>query len=163
MSSGGRLCGSENTATGRPCKNHRESCPVPAHRHPSAIAAVAKRPGLAEVIADGGSPATAGEDSAEQRGVPPRATSASAQIPDDLFGLIDRTAHRFDLSAQQIAHDYLLHKGLFGLARQYPPRSTVPDRFRRCRFPRWRPQVSRVVAEHGAHRLLGFGQLPHLV
>lgn len=127
MSSGGRLCGSENTATGRPCKNLRESCPVPAHRHPAAVAAVAKRPGLAEVNADGGSPATAGEDSAEQREAPPAATSASAQIPDDLFGLIDRTAHRFDLSAQQIAHDYLLHKGLFGLASQYPPRSTVPD------------------------------------
>lgn len=54
-------------------------------------------------------------------------TSATAHIPDNLLELIDRTANQLNLSAQQIAHDHLLHKGLYGLANQYPPRSTVPD------------------------------------
>lgn len=51
----------------------------------------------------------------------------SAQIPDELFELIELTAKRLNLSAQQIAHDFLLHKGLYALANQYPPRTIVPD------------------------------------
>ncbi|WP_419925870.1 nucleotidyl transferase AbiEii/AbiGii toxin family protein [Candidatus Poriferisocius sp.] len=75
----------------------------------------------------GSSPAPARKDSAEGGRGLPSAAIAPAQIPDDLFDSIDQTAHRLDLSAQQIVHDYLLHKGLYGLASQYPPRSTVPD------------------------------------
>ncbi len=66
-------------------------------------------------------------DSAEDGGGSPSVTSATAHIPDNLLELIDRTANQLNLSAQQIAHDHLLHKGLYGLANQYPPRSTVPD------------------------------------
>lgn len=85
------LCGSRNTATGKPCKNPLDSCHVPSHREPD------RNQGAR-------TSATAVDDLKMPH--PGSKAGTSKSIPFSLDGLCEETAESLDLDYGQIELDY---------------------------------------------------------
>ncbi|WP_419925856.1 nucleotidyl transferase AbiEii/AbiGii toxin family protein [Candidatus Poriferisocius sp.] len=117
-----RLCGSDNTASGKPCRNPAASCPIPHHRFSRRKVSSRSQAKLPPITAEAVTANLTKRESDRCWQMP----LVSAD-PGRFRQLRDLAAAETGLPAAQITHDYHLHRTLYGLGSTLPSSSPLVD------------------------------------